>query len=300
MYDYGWGQYMPDLGRWNGMDKLAEKYYSTSPNAYVMNNPVMSFDPDGREIKFFGGGIDPSTTIYGGDYSGISSFSPFGGYSGMSGGLAFGKTQAYGDLMNALQNGGDFSLKTHNGYMSWWTGGAAGNANTSQEMIAHMMKLAGSVQRDLTDIANNQYFSAGHLIASESVARFGAYSLSKALKPDYSVNYTVLDDAAKPYRITTMAGIKLKPATAATLSKFAKYGGVALAVVSIGATELQYADGQIGETERIMNHMMTGVGMIPTPWTIGAGLVYGVVTGGYQAVTGRSIFNDIGFGPQKK
>lgn len=92
----------------------------------------------------------------------------------------------------------------------------------------------------------------------------------------------------------------MRPATAATLSKVAKYGGYALAGVAIYATELQYRDGQIGDTERIVSHIMTGVGVIPTPWTMGAALVYGVVTGGYQAVTGRSIFNDMGLGPQKK
>ena len=46
--DYGWRQYMPDLGRWNGIDQLAESYHSTSPYAYVMNNPINMFDPDGR------------------------------------------------------------------------------------------------------------------------------------------------------------------------------------------------------------------------------------------------------------
>jgi hypothetical protein len=33
------------------MDPLAEKYYSISPYAYVMNNPMKYIDPDGREIK---------------------------------------------------------------------------------------------------------------------------------------------------------------------------------------------------------------------------------------------------------
>jgi len=47
-YDYGWRQYMPDLGRWFGMDQLSETYSSTSPYAYVGNNPAMNFDPDGR------------------------------------------------------------------------------------------------------------------------------------------------------------------------------------------------------------------------------------------------------------
>ncbi|WP_139265770.1 RHS repeat-associated core domain-containing protein [Chryseobacterium culicis] len=48
MYSYGWRDYMPDLGRWNGIDQLAESYLSTSPFAYVANNPVSRFDVDGR------------------------------------------------------------------------------------------------------------------------------------------------------------------------------------------------------------------------------------------------------------
>ncbi|AZA93474.1 RHS repeat-associated core domain [Chryseobacterium nakagawai] len=49
--DYGWRQYMPDLGRWNGIDQLAENYHATSPYAYVMNNPLSFTDPDGRQIN---------------------------------------------------------------------------------------------------------------------------------------------------------------------------------------------------------------------------------------------------------
>ncbi|MBP0612928.1 RHS repeat-associated core domain-containing protein [Chryseobacterium sp. cx-311] len=48
LYDYGWRQYMPELGRWNGMDQLSEMYLSTSPYGYVSNNPITYRDPDGR------------------------------------------------------------------------------------------------------------------------------------------------------------------------------------------------------------------------------------------------------------
>ena len=49
-YDYGARQYNPVTGRWDRMDPLCEKYYSTSPYAYCLNNPVRFIDPDGRYI----------------------------------------------------------------------------------------------------------------------------------------------------------------------------------------------------------------------------------------------------------
>lgn len=50
------------------------------------------------------------------------------------------------------------------------------------------------------DIANSQYFGIGHLIVSESVSRFGAYAIDKALRPEHSVNITVRDNYANPYK----------------------------------------------------------------------------------------------------
>ena len=48
-YDYGARQHDPILARWDRIDPLCEKYYSTSPYAYCANNPVMLVDPDGME-----------------------------------------------------------------------------------------------------------------------------------------------------------------------------------------------------------------------------------------------------------
>jgi len=44
MYDYGFRQLDPVLGRWFCVDKLAEKYYSESPYSYAGNDPVNQVD----------------------------------------------------------------------------------------------------------------------------------------------------------------------------------------------------------------------------------------------------------------
>ena len=55
-YDYGARQHDPILARWDRIDPLCEKYYSTSPYAYCANNPVNANDPDGRAINWLLGG----------------------------------------------------------------------------------------------------------------------------------------------------------------------------------------------------------------------------------------------------
>ena len=49
--DYGWRMYDAVLGRWHGVDPLAEKYFGFSPFVYCANNPVNLIDPNGMEIK---------------------------------------------------------------------------------------------------------------------------------------------------------------------------------------------------------------------------------------------------------
>jgi RHS repeat-associated protein len=55
MYDYGARNYDPALGRWMNIDPLAEKYFKSSPFAYVNNSPIVAFDPDGQKILFING-----------------------------------------------------------------------------------------------------------------------------------------------------------------------------------------------------------------------------------------------------
>ncbi|RTZ48473.1 RHS repeat-associated core domain-containing protein (plasmid) [Chryseobacterium arthrosphaerae] len=160
MFDYGWRQYMPDLGRWNGMDQLSEAYTSTSPFAYVANNPVSMRDPDGRWMDANGhidtsGNANPfrdmaQSRLLMNEFLGRNP-----GEGGGGGYLAFGQTQAYADLMTAFFNGGTGGLTNKNGTLMWWTNYDDPDPNVKGIGMLSMLKL--SSYSDIPEIRQSYY-----------------------------------------------------------------------------------------------------------------------------------------------
>ena len=50
LLDYGARMYDNQIGRWNVIDGMSEKYLNISPYTYVANNPLIAIDKDGNEI----------------------------------------------------------------------------------------------------------------------------------------------------------------------------------------------------------------------------------------------------------
>lgn len=50
-YDYGWRQYDPSIGRFNKIDRFAEKYPSLTTYSYAGNNPIYFVDVQGDSIR---------------------------------------------------------------------------------------------------------------------------------------------------------------------------------------------------------------------------------------------------------
>ena len=140
-YDYGARQYNPVTARWDRVDPLCEKYYSISPYAYCLNNPIMKIDPDGRNPIY-------NTT---GEYLGCTSEGYCGQIYVYSGTESIDFQKYSIDNLLDKENGYGFFVFSYDDVASNYTGDALANftSNVITDVASHFegTTILGDVSR---------------------------------------------------------------------------------------------------------------------------------------------------------
>lgn len=306
MLDYGWRNYQPELGRWFGIDQLAEQYHTTSPYAYVANNPINIFDPDGRANESWLSDMPQwFQDMWNATPSGTNSYwynqgnhyvSYDGGSGGSgSGGVPYGSTVGY--------EGGYTAGSANFNYNAFGAGGFSYTYNGLKEIYLPILYLKGkssSWGEQFSDhfnkfvnwtlgVSNNiDSFSdriinttVGEAIAFTEKNFNGGLGYTEVAVKGYNriPNDFKRKMAYKLSKIINMKSGKIYQSSKAFMNNVGKIAGklgrlsTALSVLAIGADVVD--DGKL-KTSSAVNGVLLGVGLA-FPVTAPFVLAYGVV-----------------------
>jgi RHS repeat-associated protein len=302
MYSYGWRDYMPDIARWNGIDQLAEAYTSTSPFAYVANNPVLMTDPDGRWMDDTGHITDTTGQTFG--FLG-SSYKPQGAtnYLGVKYGdgggngsyTPFGRTQAYADLMTAFYNGGTGGMSNIGGTLRWWTDYEDPNTEVKGIGILEMLKLKPSYKYDSDMHKTSQTlrtwsgyaFSANKFVFQPAADRAVLYGAGEA----YSTTNLVFEKALPKILGSRRIYVPLMEVSVKNAQRLAvgtRVAGTALGIAGIALAGNDIKNNGV-TTSNSLDLVMSVLAVSPTGWGQAIAGTYFLANGITTLVTGKDI-----------
>lgn len=310
MYDYGWRMYMPDIARWNGIDQLAEKFNAASPYAYVMNNPISFFDPDGR-YSSGGGGNWWDNVWKSAKHGGVTTYSDFDS-NGNWGSSTFApmSSEQFTSFYNFLSSG-------QTGMYGYWTGtpNTSGYYNKSDNMmygtgdmgVLHWINIKGQ---------DNSWEGAKNWADWSATTMEGMFKYASDSRTNFYNNGNWIDNLGN-VRSLEYAGrakgslIGLRSDYVKTTAKFGKYAeragwvGYGISAIEIGegiskdkgtygqnaqVATAKAVGGIVGAAEGALIGAYVG-SFIPVP---GAGTILGLVVGAgvgyiYSEIAGQAV-----------
>jgi len=108
---FPWRSYDPEIARWFIIDPLGQKHPEASPYSYVLNNPLLFVDPDGRQRVYFSMYKAPPTSAeikqnLRQSYEESKAFASAGLLQAAAGRLTLGLLEAAGGVLENIDPGG--------------------------------------------------------------------------------------------------------------------------------------------------------------------------------------------------
>ncbi|WP_284464740.1 DUF6443 domain-containing protein [Chryseobacterium sp.] len=257
MYDYGARMYMADLGRWGAIDPLAGISFSDSPYAYVLNNPIMLFDPNGMISQSFMDQVlnAPSGTNWKNNGNGFTN--NWGGIVDYD-----GNPTNYGGYSNNIfqSNESDLSIIqvpeiSLTGKHNQWGKAFQNQFNTYMNSRNEKYEIGDNFLNGFVDGAKStwnyisgQFFGDSYWDNLMNTFSLGAYSNMKTLTGIFAIasnapNYTTNDYAYGAGFLTEKAVETVVFKKASEINPFGINGGYGF---KVGRTEFLYSNPSVG------------------------------------------------------